>query len=99
MDDKRLNALDEQDLNLVSGGAVVDVSVIQGHSYKYRKNPKKGWYQPRWEVFRGDGKIMTCCWTENGAKDEVMDLTRENFLHQDERFERYNETVRKNINF
>ena len=97
MNGKELNALTDNDLAMVSGGVVVEVSVIQGHSYKYRKNPKKGWYQPRWEVLRGDGKIMTCCWTEKGAKGEVMDLTRDNFLHQDERFEKYNEMVRRDI--
>ncbi len=97
MKNKEFNALNEQDLSLVSGGAVVEVSVIQGWSYKVVKIDSAKWYQKGWAVQCSNGKIVSRCWTENGAENDAMELRRENFLHQDERYEKYNEMVRRNI--
>ena len=97
MKNKEFNALKEEDLNLVAGGAVVEVSVIQGYDHKVVEIPNAKWYEKKWGIKRSDGKLVKRCWTHSGAVSDTIDLTRDSFLQQDTRFEKYNEMVRRDI--
>jgi hypothetical protein len=93
MNEKKITKLDNEMLELVSGGKAV--SAIEGYSYSVRKNEKNKIF--KYEVVRGDGTLMSEHIFEDFANNAAKDYRRAEWENQTTRYELLNEIVRKKI--